>query len=92
MIDQSTTISWAKDAGFDVEKPSIMHYKDLIYAIQNLITRAQNEAYMEAASRSECRRYMSENFADFAEELRELIQAPPKPTQSGDINQPGGGA
>jgi hypothetical protein len=75
MIDQSTAISWAKDAGF---RDNFGYWLAKPEEIRALITRAQNEAYQEAASRSDCRRYMSENFADFAEELRELIKESPR--------------
>ena len=74
MIDREKAIQMAKDAGFGLSYLCQGYWLATPEQIQALITRAQNEAYKEAASRSECRRYMSENFADFAEELRGLKQ------------------
>jgi hypothetical protein len=78
MIDRETAVQWAKSEGFQQSYLSQGYWVATPEQIQALITRAQNEAYEESASRSECRRYMSENFVDLAQELRELIQELPK--------------
>jgi hypothetical protein len=65
MIDRETALSWAKDAGFGTYSMDALlcTARDL----QSLITRAQNEAFEQAAQEV--------RFADNGTEAAELIRA-----------------